>query len=456
MSQIKTLNGVQYTLPQYSDTGWGANTGNVLTQYLAAIADVTLQLSGGAFTLTAETDFGSNFGLKALYIKTETANPASAGILRLAKTDAVKWRNNANGADLTLSIDGSDNLQFQSTKILLSGAVVNADINAAAAIAYSKLNLTGSIVNADIGASAAIAYSKLNLSGSIVNADIGAAAAIAVSKLAALTASSVVKTDGSGFLTTGSVDLASQVTGNLDKAHLNSGTGASSSTFWRGDNTWASPTIALTKMTVQKFTSGSGTYTTPTSPAPIYIRVKMVGGGGGGTGSGTAGAGNGGNGGDTTFGATAVAGHGSGGNWGSVTGGAGGTNVTDGTVIANIAGGAGQGGQEPNATALILHGGSGASTYFGSGGGGAGNGAGAAAPTNSGGGGGGASIGGVTTGASGSGGGSGGYMELLYTSPSATYAYAVGGAGSAGGAGTSGSAGGAGGSGYIVVEEYYQ
>jgi hypothetical protein len=193
-------------LPQYSDTGWGANTGNVLTQYLAAIADVTLQLSGGAFTLTAETDFGGNYGLKALYLKTETANPASAGVVRLAKTDSIGWRNNANGADKLLNIDGSDNLQYASTKILLSGAVVNADINAAAAIAYSKLNLTGSIVNADISASAAIAYSKLNLGTSIVNADIATAAAIALTKLAALTNHSrALASDSSGFITESSV-----------------------------------------------------------------------------------------------------------------------------------------------------------------------------------------------------------------------------------------------------------
>lgn len=216
--------------------------------------------------------------------------------------------------------------------------------------------------------------------------------------------------------------------------------------------------VAAVNPTVQKFTTGSGTYTTPAGVQ--YIRVRMVGGGGGGAGSGGPSQGSGGAGGNTTFGTTLlVANGGTGGTGSNGVPGTGGTaSLGTGPIGTTVTGAFGTGAAPANSLATIAPAGGpgGATAFGGGGGGGAPGGTGGAASANSGGGGGGAGLGFSTaSGQAGAGGGAGGFVDAVITGPAATYAYAIGAAGTAGTAGTSGSAGGVGGAGYIEVTEYY-
>lgn len=211
--------------------------------------------------------------------------------------------------------------------------------------------------------------------------------------------------------------------------------------------------------TVQRFTSGSGTYTTPAGVK--WIRVRMLGGGGGAGASGTAAFGSATAGGNTTFGSSLLTANG--GSAGAQSGNAGGGAATANSPAVTLAASSGTDGQgaltNGSTGAILGQGGNGGGTPLGGGGGGGSyNAAGRAAVVNTGagGGGGGGPTSSTTSFFTGTGGGAGAFIEAIITAPSATYAYGVGAAGAGGSAGTSGFAGGNGGSGVVVVEEYYQ
>jgi hypothetical protein len=134
-----------------------------------------------------------------------TGNAATATALATARTFQLTGDVEASG----ITFDGTGNVSL--TTVIGTGAIVNADINASAAIDKTKISGTavtvadtgtvtsamiadGAIVNGDINSAAGIAYSKLSLGGTItsadlvdgtiVNSDINASAGIALSKLA--------------------------------------------------------------------------------------------------------------------------------------------------------------------------------------------------------------------------------------------------------------------------------
>lgn len=176
MSVVLTINGTGYDYPETDDQLWGPDA----TAWAQAVTTGMLQKAGGLFLLLAEVDFGTGYGLKSLYYKSRATNPASTGILRLGNAEEIVWRNAANDDEFSLTVNSSDILVFDGQGISIGGDPVQTAITVAGNSQILPALSVGNELTATL------------VAGGITNTEINAAAAIAFSKLATLTSGNLL------------------------------------------------------------------------------------------------------------------------------------------------------------------------------------------------------------------------------------------------------------------------
>lgn len=233
-----TWNGTSYTIPSVGEENWfGADK---VDGFLIALGNHSLQKSGGAFTLTSELDFGATAGVIGSYFGTRSSNDSTAGVFRLSNAESIGWRNAANGANLLLTVDSSNNLSFNGAPIASSSGVVPVTAGGTGLSSYSVgqmlyVSTDPSVMSKlSLGTTDYVIKSNgtLPVYGQIVNASIDNSAAIARSKLGTGSADHVVINSGAGAfsseatlaVTRGGTNIGSYSVGDLLYATPNSST----------------------------------------------------------------------------------------------------------------------------------------------------------------------------------------------------------------------------------------